>query len=47
LTTAFAFLIAATLWAIIDLDHPNKGLIRTGQEPMLDLQKSFGEPTHP
>jgi hypothetical protein len=47
LTTAFAFLIAATLWAIVDLDHPNKGLIRTGQQPMLDLQKSFGESNRP
>jgi len=47
LTTAFSFLIAATLWAIIDLDHPNKGLIRTGQQPMLDLQKSFAQPARP
>ena len=41
LTTALAFLISATLWAIIDMDHPRKGLIRAGQDPMLDLQKSI------
>lgn len=41
LTTALAFLIAGTLWAIIDMDHPRKGLIRVGQQPMLDLQTSL------
>ncbi|MFO1489270.1 MAG: hypothetical protein U1F65_12415 [Verrucomicrobiota bacterium] len=41
LTTALTFLIAGTLWAIIDMDHPRKGLIRVGQEPMLDLQRSL------
>lgn len=41
LTTALAFLIAGTLWAIIDMDHPRKGLIRVGQQPMLDLQASL------
>ncbi len=41
LTTALSFLIAGTLWAIIDMDHPRKGLIRAGQQPMLDLQKSL------
>ncbi len=39
LTTALTFLIAGTLWAIIDMDHPRRGLIRVGQQPMLDLQK--------
>ena len=41
LTTALTFLIAGTLWAIIDMDHPRKGLIRVGQQPMLDLQKNW------
>ena len=41
LTTALAFLVAAVLWAIIDLDHPRRGLIRAGQQPMLDLQRSL------
>jgi hypothetical protein len=41
LTTALTFLIAGTLWAIIDMDHPRKGLIRVGQQPMLDVQKSL------
>ena len=40
LTTALTFLISGALWATIDMDHPRKGLIRVGQQPMLDLQKS-------
>ena len=44
LTTALAFLVAAVLWAIIDLDHPRCGLIRARQQPMLDLQKSLQSP---
>ena len=44
LTNAMAFLVAAVLWAIIDLDHPRRGLIQTGQQPMLDLQKSLQSP---
>lgn len=47
LTTALAFLIAGTLWAIIDMDHPRVGLIRVGQQPMLDLQTSLGEAPAP
>ncbi len=41
LTTALTFLIAGTLSAIIDMDHPRKGLIRVGQQPMLDLRQSL------
>jgi len=41
LTMALTFLIAGTLWAIIDMDHPRKGLIRVGQQPMLDLRQSI------
>ncbi len=41
MTTALTFLISGALWAITDMDHPRKGLIRVGQQPMLDLQKSF------
>ena len=44
LTTSLTFLIAGTLWAIIDMDHPRKGLIRVGQQPMLDLRNSFDRP---
>jgi hypothetical protein len=44
LTTALSFLIAGTLWAIIDMDHPRKGLIRVGQGPMLDLQRRVEQP---
>ena len=40
LTTSLAFIISGALWATIDMDHPRKGLIRVGQQPMLDLQKS-------
>ncbi len=39
LTTSLAFIISGALWATIDMDHPRKGLIRVGQQPMLDLQK--------
>ena len=45
LTTALSFLIAGVLWAIIDMDHPRKGLIQAGQQPMLNLQKSLEQ--HP
>jgi hypothetical protein len=38
LTTSLAFIISGALWATIDMDHPRKGLIRVGQQPMLDLQ---------
>jgi hypothetical protein len=41
LTTALTFLISGVLWAIIDMDHPRKGLIRVGQQPMLNLQQSL------
>lgn len=41
LTTALTFLIAGTLWAILDMDHPRQGLIRVGQQPMLDLQRNI------
>ncbi|MEI8290769.1 MAG: hypothetical protein WCH99_14980 [Verrucomicrobiota bacterium] len=40
LTTSLAFIVSGALWATIDMDHPRKGLIRVGQQPMLDLQKS-------
>jgi hypothetical protein len=40
-TTALAFLISGTLWAIMDMDHPHKGLIRVGHQPILELQKSL------
>ncbi len=40
LTTALTFLIAGVLWAIVDMDHPRKGLIQAGQQPLLDLKKS-------
>lgn len=41
LTAALTFIISASLWATIDMDHPRRGLIRVGQQPMLDLQKSL------
>ncbi len=45
LTTALCFLIAGVLWAIVDMDHPRRGLIEIGQQPLLDLQQQFGKPT--
>ena len=41
LTTALTFLVSATLWAIIDMDHPRKGLIRVGQQRMLGVHRSL------
>ena len=41
LATAMAFLISGTPWAIIAMDHPSKGLIRVGQQPMLELRRSL------
>lgn len=41
LTTSLSFLIAGVLWSIIDMDHPRRGLIRAGQQPLLDLQSRF------
>ena len=40
LTTSLAFIISGALWATIDMDHPSKGLVRVGQQPRIDLQKS-------
>lgn len=47
LTVALTFLISASLWATIDMDHPRRGLIRAGQQPMLDLQQSLLRSTPP
>lgn len=41
LTTSLAFIISGALWATIDMDHPRRGLIRVGQQPMVDLQISL------
>ncbi len=47
LTTALTFLISGALWATIDMDHPRRGLIRVGQQPMLDLQSSLERSSTP
>lgn len=43
------FLIAATLWTIIDLDFPRLGLIRSSQKPLRDVAKMMQQdvPVHP
>ena len=41
LTTSLTFLISGALWATIDMDHPRMGLIRVGQQPMIDLQSAL------
>ena len=38
LSSALAFLIAAVLWLIIDLDQPRHGVMKVSQQPLLDLQ---------
>lgn len=47
LTSTLAFLLASVLWTIIDLDHPRRGLIRTGQQPLLQLQHSIEQEATP
>ena len=47
LTTALIFLIAGVLWAIIDMDHPRKGLIRADDKPMQDLLRTTGRQSLP
>ncbi len=47
LTSTLAFLVASVLWTIIDLDHPRRGLIRTGQQPLLELQHSMQQDAPP
>lgn len=44
LTTALCFLIAGVLWAIVDMDHPRKGLIQAGQQPLLDIRAGQDRP---
>lgn len=40
-TTLFAVVISLTVFVVIDLDRPRKGLIRVSQGAMLDLQRSM------
>jgi len=47
LTTSLTFIISGALWATIDMDHPRKGLIRVGQQPMLDLQANIHKANPP
>lgn len=47
LTGTLAFLVASVLWTIIDLDHPRRGLIRTGQQPLQQLQHTMQQDTLP
>lgn len=46
-TAVFAVLIAVVILVIIDLDRPRRGLIRTGQQSMLNLQKSYNAAADP
>lgn len=41
LNSALAFLVAALLWTIMDLDHPRRGIVRTGQQSLVELQRSL------
>ena len=34
--------LGATLWLVIDLDRPREGLIKTSQQPLIDLQQKLG-----
>ena len=33
--------LGATLWLVIDLDRPREGLIKTSQQPLIDLQQKL------
>lgn len=33
--------LGATLWLVIDLDRPAEGLIKTSQQPLIDLQQTL------
>lgn len=41
-TAALSLLFALVITVIIDLDRPERGLIRASQWPMIELQKSIG-----
>jgi hypothetical protein len=43
-TAVVLFLIALVIVVIVDLDRPTRGLIRGGQESLLDLQRSMRPP---
>jgi hypothetical protein len=43
-TSVVVLLIALVIVVIIDLDRPTRGMIRGGQEALLDLQKSIRAP---
>jgi hypothetical protein len=34
--------LGATLWLVVDLDRPREGLIKTSQQPLIDLQQKLG-----
>ncbi len=36
-----SLLLCATIYVILDLDRPNRGLIRVSQTPMIHLQRVF------
>lgn len=40
-TLTVLLIIALVIVVILDIDRPRRGLIRTGQSSMLDLQKSL------
>ncbi len=39
---SFNFLFVLLLFAVLDFDHPRRGLVRTDHTPFLELQASFG-----
>jgi hypothetical protein len=41
---AVALMFAITIWLIADLDHPQQGLIRVSQQPMIDLTNTMAAP---
>jgi hypothetical protein len=43
LTAMLAFLVAAVMWLIMDLDQPLRGAIRTSQQSLIDLNQELSQ----
>jgi hypothetical protein len=44
---AAAFAFATTLWLVVDLERPHQGMLRVGQQPMIDLRNLLSEQPTP
>jgi hypothetical protein len=44
---ALVVAFSAVIWLIAELDRPQEGLLRVGQQAMIDLQESMKSPSPP